>query len=133
VSAASASRAPGPGPVIEAEAAAARAPLPAPAVTLTAADRARFATLPVSPGQSPVFLFHQVCPYACGPEATYGVTQTELMRMLLAVRSAGYTTISIFSAPSTTPSHEAPRFTIYRTTTAELLYDWLARHASAKL
>ena len=36
-----------------------------------------------------------------------------------------------FSVPSTTESHEAPRFTIYNTTTAELLYAWLARHASA--
>ena len=98
-----ASRTPGLGLLVEAEAAdasdgsgaAARAPMPAPEMTFTAADRARFATLPATPGKVPVLLFHQVCPDVCGPEATYGVTQTELMKMLLAVQSAGYTTITI--------------------------------------
>jgi hypothetical protein len=72
-----------------------RATLPAPVITLTDAGKARFAPLPARPGTVPVLLFHQVCPDVCAPEDTYGVTQAELMRMLLVVQNAGYSTLSI--------------------------------------
>jgi peptidoglycan/xylan/chitin deacetylase (PgdA/CDA1 family) len=72
-----------------------RAVLPAPTLSLTAAGRTRFAPLPVRPGTVPVLLFHQVCEKVCGPDSTYGVTQADLMKMLLAVESAGFTTIPI--------------------------------------
>jgi hypothetical protein len=72
-----------------------RATMPAPSLALTDAGRARFAPLPATPGRIPVLLFHQVCPDACAPADTYGTTQGELMRTLLAVQSAGYTTLSV--------------------------------------
>lgn len=72
-----------------------RARLPAPPVSLTEAGKARFAPLPATPGRIPVLLFHQVCPDTCAKADTYGTTQLELMRTLLAVQSAGYTTIAV--------------------------------------
>lgn len=72
-----------------------RAVLPAPTVSLTAAGKTRFAPLPARHGKVPVLLFHQVCERLCGPDATYGVSQADFLKMLLAVESAGFTTISI--------------------------------------
>jgi hypothetical protein len=72
-----------------------RAPIPAPAVTLTDAGKARFAKLPDRDGAIPVLLFHQICPGPCPPDATYGMTQLELTKTMLAIGSAGYTTISV--------------------------------------
>lgn len=72
-----------------------RSPLPAPAIVLTAIGVARFAALPARPGRIPVLLYHAICPVVCDAAATYGVSQVEFARMLLVIRAAGFTTISI--------------------------------------
>jgi peptidoglycan/xylan/chitin deacetylase (PgdA/CDA1 family) len=64
-------------------------------IAMTPTGRARFAALPARPGRIPVLLFHEVCPGVCGPASTYGISQADLMKMLLAIGSAGFTTISI--------------------------------------
>jgi len=72
-----------------------RTPLPAPTLVLSPAERAFFHILPIRTKAIPVLLFHAICPAACGPADTYGVTQQEFTRILLAAESAGYRTISI--------------------------------------
>ena len=72
-----------------------RAPRPAPALVLTPAERAVFQPLPVRAKAIPVLLFHEICPAACGPADTSGVTQQEFTRILMVAQRAGYRTISI--------------------------------------
>ena len=71
----------------------ARAPLPVPPLVLSGVDQQAFQPLPARPGQIPVVMFHSVCAVAgC---TAYNTTPTELVRELLMLERAGYTTISI--------------------------------------
>ena len=82
-----------PPPVLSGSEEAAREPLPTPSLTLSAADEASFQPLPTRANAIPVLLFHGVCPTSgC---TSYIVTPTEFARMMLMIRRAGYSTVSI--------------------------------------
>lgn len=46
-------------------------------------------------GGIPVLVFHQLCAEACAPGDTYGISKAEFARMISAITSAGYETISM--------------------------------------
>jgi peptidoglycan/xylan/chitin deacetylase (PgdA/CDA1 family) len=71
-----------------------RAPLPVPTMVLSDSDRASFQPL-AARSAVPVLLFHQICEAACLPADAYGISRTELARILLMLRAAGFATISM--------------------------------------
>ncbi len=48
-----------------------------------------------APIEIPVLLFHQICETACGPNDIYGITHAEFRRMMVALKSDGYESISM--------------------------------------
>ncbi len=72
-----------------------QAPLPNHAAGVQPGGSTDGATAPGERGGIPVLVFHQICNPTCTEKDTYGISQSELRRMLGSMKRSGYETISM--------------------------------------